>query len=58
MQVSSIDYNEYVGRIGIGRVFRGTLNSNKPVTLIRRNGKREIVRLKKLYTFESLDRSN
>jgi len=57
MQVSSIDYNEYVGRIGIGRVFRGTLNSNKPVTLIRRNGKREIVRLKKLYTFEGLDRS-
>ena len=48
MQVSSIDYNEYVGRIGIGRVFRGTLNSNKPVTLIRRNGKREIVRLKKI----------
>ena len=57
MQVSSIDYNEYVGRIGIGRVFRGTLNSNKPVTLIRRNGNREIVRLKKLYTFEGLDRS-
>ena len=57
MQVSSIDYNEYVGRIGIGRVFRGTLNSNKPVTLIRRNGNREIVRLKKLFTFEGLDRS-
>ena len=57
MQVSSIDYNEYVGRIGIGRVFRGTLNSNKPVTLIRRNGNRKIVRLKKLFTFEGLDRS-
>ena len=57
MQVSSIDYNDYVGRIGIGRVFRGTLTSNKPVSLIRRDGQQEIVRLKKLFTFEGLDRS-
>ncbi len=57
MQVSSIDYNDYVGRIGIGRVFRGTLTTNKPISLIRRNGQREIVRLKKLLTFEGLDRS-
>ncbi|MEC8313664.1 MAG: GTP-binding protein, partial [Verrucomicrobiota bacterium] len=57
MQVSSIDYNDYVGRIGIGRVFRGTLTTNKPISLIRRNGQREIVRLKKLFTFEGLDRS-
>ena len=57
MQVSSIDYNDYVGRIGIGRVFRGTLTANKPISLIRRDGQREIVRLKKLLTFEGLDRS-
>ena len=57
MQVSSIDYNDYVGRIGIGRVFRVTLTSNKPVSLIRREGQQEIVRLKKLFTFEGLDRS-
>ncbi len=57
MQVSSIDYNDYVGRIGIGRVFRGTLTSNKPISLIRRDGHQEIVRLKKLFTFEGLDRT-
>jgi GTP-binding protein len=57
MQVSSIDYNDYVGRIGIGRVFRGTLTTNIPISLIRRDGRREIVRLKKLLTFEGLERS-
>ena len=56
MQVSSIDYNDYVGRIGIGRVFRGTLTANESLTHIRRNGMEEIVRLKKLFTFEGLDR--
>ena len=38
MQITSLDYNDYVGRIGIGRVFRGTLRKNDPLCIIKRNG--------------------
>ncbi|MEL6329839.1 MAG: translational GTPase TypA [Planctomycetota bacterium] len=37
MLVTSLDYSEYVGRIGIGRVFNGTIRSGQPVTLVRDN---------------------
>lgn len=33
MLVSSIDYNEYVGRIGIGRIERGTIRQNQEITI-------------------------
>jgi len=39
MQVSSLDYNSYVGMIGIGRITRGKLKSNSPVKVIDRHGK-------------------
>ena len=57
MQVTSIDYNDYVGRIGVGRVYRGTLNTKQPLMHIRRNGDKEQARIKKLFTFEGLGRS-
>ncbi|HSR87660.1 MAG TPA: EF-Tu/IF-2/RF-3 family GTPase, partial [Pontiella sp.] len=57
MQVTSIDYNDYVGRIGVGRVYRGTLNTKQPLMHIRRNGDMEQARIKKLFTFEGLGRS-
>src|SRR5690625_791698 len=41
LQITSIDYSEYIGRIAIGRVHRGTLLPNKPVTLIKRSGRSE-----------------
>ena len=37
-QVSLLDYNDYVGRIGIGRVFRGTINVGETVSLIKLDG--------------------
>nr|HRJ48972.1 translational GTPase TypA [Phycisphaerales bacterium] len=37
--ITAIDYNEYVGRIGIGRVFNGKIRSGAPVTIIRRDGR-------------------
>jgi GTP-binding protein len=57
MQVTSIDYNDYVGRIGVGRVYRGTLNTTQPLMHIRRNGDKERARIKQLFTFEGLGRN-
>ena len=56
MQVASLDYSEYVGRIGIGRVYRGTLDINKPVVLIKRDGKTIHTAIKQLFVFEGLKR--
>ena len=56
MQVTTLDYSDYVGRIGIGRVFRGTLSKNKPLSIIKRNGKIHDVALKQLFIFEGLER--
>lgn len=56
MQVTTLDYNDYVGRIGIGRVRRGQLNINKPLVIIKRDGSKEAVKVKQLYTFEGIKR--
>lgn len=56
MQVTTLDYNSYVGRIGIGRVFRGTLLKNKPLVIIKRDGKEHSVSIKQLFLFEGLGR--
>jgi GTP-binding protein len=55
MQVTSLDYSEYVGRIGIGRVYRGTLDINKPITVIKRCGTLHRAQLKKVMIFEGLE---
>lgn len=54
MQITSLDYSSFVGRIAIGRVHRGTIRENQPVTLIKRDGKIVKSRVKELYTFEGL----
>ncbi|MDY0907211.1 translational GTPase TypA [Pedobacter sp. CFBP9032] len=54
MQITSLDYSSFVGRIAIGRVHRGTIKENQPVTLIKRDGKVVKTRVKELYTFEGL----
>ena len=54
--VSSIDYNEYVGRLGIGRVQRGTIRQGADVILILRDGTHKKGRVTKLTVFEGLKR--
>jgi len=54
MQITSLDYSSFVGRIAIGRVHRGTIKENQPVTLIKRDGRVVKSRVKELYTFEGL----
>jgi GTP-binding protein len=54
--VSSIDYNEYVGRLGIGRIQRGKLRQAEDVILILRDGTHKKGRITKLTAFEGLKR--
>lgn len=54
MQITSLDYSEYVGRIGIGRVFRGILKKNQPLSIIKRSGKISQVAIRQLFIFEGL----
>ena len=54
MQITSLDYSSFVGRIAIGRVARGTIKENMPVSLVKRDGKIVKSRIKELYTFEGL----
>jgi GTP-binding protein len=56
MQVASLDYSSYVGRIAIGRVFRGDLNSLTDYTLCKKDGSQKKVRIKELFSFEGLGR--
>ncbi|MFC3198549.1 translational GTPase TypA [Parapedobacter deserti] len=56
MQVTSLDYSSFVGRIAIGRVARGIIKENQPVTLVKRDGKMVKSRVKELHTFEGLGR--
>lgn len=57
MQVTSLDYSSFVGRIAIGRVSRGVIKENQPVSLIKRDGKIVKSRVKELQTFEGLGRA-
>ncbi len=54
MQITSLDYSSYVGRIAVGRINRGSLIQNQPVSLVKRDGKVLKSRIKELYTFEGL----
>ena len=56
--ISTIDYNEYVGRIGIGKVDNGTVRVNQDVVIVNHHdiNKHERVRISKLYEFEGLNK--
>ncbi len=54
LQITSLDYSAYIGRIAIGRLFRGSLKNNMNVALVKRDGKVQRSRIKELYVFEGL----
>ncbi|MGD8524766.1 MAG: translational GTPase TypA [Thioalkalispiraceae bacterium] len=56
MQVSQLDYNSYVGVIGVGRITRGKVSTNTPVTLIDTQGKQRNGRVQLIYGFLGLER--
>lgn len=55
-QVSLLDYNDYVGRIGIGRIFRGTMKVGQQVALMKLDGSVKQFRVTKLFGFFGLKR--
>ncbi len=56
MQVSQLDYNSYVGVIGVGRITRGSIESNTPVTVVDRDGGRRNGRILQIMGFHGLER--
>ncbi|MGV3488866.1 MAG: translational GTPase TypA [Tuberibacillus sp.] len=55
-QVTMLDYNDYVGRIGIGRIFRGSIKVGQPAVLVKTDGKQESFRVTKIFGFFGLKR--
>jgi GTP-binding protein len=54
MQITSLDYSSFTGRIAIGRILRGSVKVNQPLSLVKRDGSIQKSRVKELYTFEGL----
>ena len=57
MQITSLDFSSFTGRIAIGRVFRGDLEENKDYMLCKRDGSTKKVRIKELHVFEGMGKS-
>jgi GTP-binding protein len=56
MLIANLDYSDYLGRLGIGRVFQGTLKYGDPVAIAKRDGTFHNTKITKLYSFEGLKR--
>jgi len=54
IQITSLDYSSFIGRIAVGRVFRGIIKENMPVSVVKRDGRIQKSRIKELYIFEGL----
>jgi GTP-binding protein len=52
LQVNTIDYSPYLGKLGIGKVVNGTININQNIAVARRDGTISPVRITKIFTFE------
>jgi GTP-binding protein len=55
--VANIDYNPFVGRLAIGRIFSGNIAKNQEVIVAKRDGSTQKTRVKELFVFEGLDRT-
>src|SRR5215467_13343726 len=56
MLIANLDYSDYLGRLGIGRVFNGTLKYGDTVAIAKRDGSFQTTKITKLYSFEGLKR--
>ena len=57
MQITSLDYSSFTGRIAIGRVYRGDLEQNKDYSLCKADGTIKKVRIKELHVFEGMGKA-
>jgi GTP-binding protein len=56
MLITTIDHNDYVGRLGIGRIARGTIRLGAPMKVVHADGVAEDARVTKIYSFDGLKR--
>jgi GTP-binding protein len=56
MQCVTVDHSSYVGRIGIGRVFSGTVHAGERILVVKNDGSRAMAQVKQLFTFDYLGR--
>lgn len=56
LQINTLDYDEYVGRVGIGRIYSGSLNAGQTIGLCKRDGQVETIKIGKVWTYEGLKR--
>jgi GTP-binding protein TypA/BipA len=54
MQITSLDYSSFLGRIAIGKVTRGVIRENQPISLVQADGTIKKSRVKELYVFEGM----
>ncbi|MGB1051509.1 MAG: translational GTPase TypA [Chitinophagales bacterium] len=54
MQITSLDYSSFVGRIAIGRIYRNSLKVGQPISLVKRDGKIVKSRIKELMIYEGM----
>lgn len=57
MLATTLDYNDFIGRLAIGRVFKGRIKSGAPVSVIRKDGTISKAKITKLFAFEGLNRA-
>ena len=58
IQISSIQYNDYVGRIGVGRIYNGVIKTGQQVIVARRDGSQIKTKVQQVQVFEGLGRKN
>ena len=56
LQINTLDYDDYVGRIGIGRILHGSLKAGQTISLCKRGGQVETHKISKLWTHQGLER--
>ena len=57
MQVSALAYDDYIGRIGVGRVYAGVIRQNTMISVCNNNGKKENRKIANLYNYQGLKRT-
>ena len=57
MQCVTVDHSSYVGRIGVGRIYSGTIHEGEDILVVKNDGSRETARVKQLFTFDYLGRT-
>src|SRR4029079_11488396 len=58
IRIAAIQYNDYVGRIGVGRIYNGQIKSGQQVTIVKRDGQRQKSKVPQLQVFDGFGRSN